>query len=165
MRMTPFKKWKAEMTEEEETILETVPGSDQIDHYLPLVEFIAQLQSALDQVPERFRHVATFNIHAYDWDGVDVTYERPVTFEERAAKAALIESQRRTVAVLENQRTMEEWIRNVRLALGGFEDVTRQQALEYIQSTTESNQYHPDNTVARKKMDPADYPWKRKPTA
>lgn len=145
---------------EEETFLETVPGSDQIDNSLPLAEFIAQLQAALKQVPEEFRSVATFNVHAYDWEGVDVTYERPVTEEELSAKAALIESQRRTVAVLENQRTMENWIRNVRLGLG----MDRDEAREFIQASTESNKYHPDNVIKRKKMDPSDYPWARKTT-
>lgn len=144
----------------DETVLETVPGSDNIDNGLPLAEFIALLQDALNRVPEQFRHLATFNIHAYDCDGVDVTYERPVTFEERAAKAALIESQRRTIVVQERQRKMDEWIRNVRISTG----MNRDEAIAFIEGSTESNQYHPDNKVARKKMYPADYPWVRKQT-
>lgn len=143
---------------EVETVLETLPGSEQIDVDLPLADFIAQLQEALSQVPEEFRSVATFNVHAYDWDGVDVTYERPVTDEEIAAKAALIESQRRTAPVSEDRQTMEEWVRNVRLGLG----MDRDEAGEFIRSSTESNQYHPANRVKNKKMDPADYPWVRK---
>lgn len=142
--------------DEEETILETVPGSDQIDNGLPLAELIAQLQSALDRVPEQFRHVAKFNVYAYDWVGVDVTYERPVTSDELDAKAALIESQRRKAPVSENPQVMNEWIRNVRLC--HTED--RDEAIAFIQTSTESNQYHPD--VYRRPMicaEPGPRPW------
>lgn len=98
---------------------------------------ISRLTAALEMVPVEYRSVARLEIYAYDWDGSAVTFERPMTDVEIAARHAAIEQQRQNAEA----RFNEEWVRNVRLYVG---IANRSEAREFIATNPEANAYHPD---------------------
>ncbi|WP_312412015.1 hypothetical protein [Shinella sp.] len=125
-----------------EMIIETVADSDLIGPCTTLVDLIADLQAALEKVPEEFRGSAVLNIEAYDWTGSQITYERPITDEELAARAEAVERQRQNAAKYEKTRLFDEWVRNVRL---NTDIKDRDEAIAFIKSDSESCKFHPDS--------------------
>ncbi len=111
--------------------------SDILDFDAPLVQVVAQLRSILNSVPEECRDIAVLDIEAYDWLGVSVRYERPMTPEEEAERLAKINAQREAI----NGPIHPDWIRNIRM-YGPYSD--RSEAEIYIRENAESLKYHPD---------------------
>jgi len=133
-----------------EMITETVDDSDVIGSYNRVVDVIADLQAALERIPEQFREAATLEIWAYDWEGSCITYERPITPEEIAERAACIEAQRLRASKAAENRQVEEWLRNIRIYTGITD---RDEAMEFLRTNQEANRYHPDVFVKPKWAD------------
>jgi hypothetical protein len=123
-----------------EMITETVADSDVIGGTNCIVDLIAALQAKLETIPEQFRGTATLEICAYDWDGSHIEYERPITDAEIADRAARIEAQRQRAAKASDDRQLETWLRNIRIA--GITD--RDEAMEFLRTDPDANNYHPD---------------------
>ena len=124
-----------------EMITETVADSDVIGSTNRIVDLIADLRAKLESVPEEFRDSATLEVWAYDWEGSCITYERPITEEEIAAGIESIEAQRRRADKAAKNRQTEAWLRNIRI---GARIPDRDEAMEFLRTSPEANQYHPD---------------------
>ncbi|MEY9198731.1 hypothetical protein ABIA16_003847 [Sinorhizobium fredii] len=123
-----------------EMITETVADSDVVGGTNRVVDLIADLQSKLECIPEEFRSVAVLEIEAYDWMGSCITYERPITDEEIAARAARIEEQRQRASMASENRQIDEWLRNIRLGAGILD---RDEAMNFLRTNPDANNYHP----------------------
>lgn len=106
------------------------------DGDLRVIDLIVSLQKALAGIPEEFRDIATLEIYAYDWEGSEITYTRPMTQDELDSREAAIEKQR----LAADAGYCGGWLRNVRMNVTS----DRAEAEAFIRSSSEANKYHPD---------------------
>jgi hypothetical protein len=105
-----------------------------------LKSLIARLQSVLDSVPAEHREAATLEVLAYDWEGVDVFYNRQMTDAEYQEHVAVVDAQRKAT----DGPLREDWIRNVRMNGPMGPGAPRDWAVSFIRDNPESNRFHPD---------------------